>query len=236
MISSDEGKQIASMNVENRALQSLGGSSDPVYQMVAKTVKQLHPDDGVLVDVGCGSGRLWSFVSDAYGGKLRINRYIGVDVVRYADLPAEIEFIPFDLDIGKAPLPDGFADVICAVETIEHLENPRAFVRELVRLTKPGGLVIVTTPNQLSLLSKLTLILKNQFNAFQEAPGLYPAHITALLEIDLIRIFIECGLSKIQIDYTNSGRLPFTPWHWPTSLGFGGRAFSDNILCVGQKN
>jgi hypothetical protein len=108
MILSDEEKQIASMNVENRALQSLGGSSDPVYQMVAKTVKQLHPDGGVLVDVGCGSGRLWSFVSDAYGGKLRTNRYIGVDVVRYADLPAEIEFIPFDLDIGKAPLPDGF--------------------------------------------------------------------------------------------------------------------------------
>jgi hypothetical protein len=85
------------------------------------------------------------------------------------------------------------------------------------------------------LLSKLTLILKNQFNAFQEAPGLYPAHITALLEIDLIRIFTECSLTDIKIDYTNSGRMPFTPWHWPKNLGFSGRAFSDNILCVGKK-
>ncbi|MFM2061310.1 MAG: hypothetical protein RLZZ507_980 [Cyanobacteriota bacterium] len=229
MISSDEEKPIVSMDVEKRALQSLGGSSDPVYQMVARTVKQLHPDGGVLVDVGCGSGRLWSFV-----GNLS-NRYIGVDVIRYPDLPAEIEFVPLNLDTGKAPLPDSFADVVCAVETIEHLENPRAFVRELVRLAKPGGLVIVTTPNQLSLLSKLTLVIKNQFNAFQEAPGLYPAHITALLEIDLIRIFTECGLSDIKIDYTNSGRMPFTPWHWPKSLGFRGRAFSDNILCVGKK-
>ncbi|MBK1988964.1 methyltransferase domain-containing protein [Sphaerospermopsis aphanizomenoides BCCUSP55] len=219
---------MVSMNVEKRARQSLGGSSDPVYQMVARTVKQLHPDSDVLIDVGCGSGKLWSFVGNL------TNRYIGVDVVRYADLPAEIEFIPFNLDIGKAPLPDGFADVICAVETIEHLENPRAFMRELVRLAKPGGLVIVTTPNQLSWLSKLTLILKNQFNAFQEAPGLYPAHITALLEIDLIRIFTECGLSDVEIYYTDCGRIPFTPWHWPNSLGFRGRAFSDNILCVGK--
>jgi hypothetical protein len=95
--------------------------------------------------------------------------------------------------------------------------------------------VIVTTPNQLSLLSKLTLVLKNQFNAFQEAPGLYPAHITALLEIDLIRIFTECGLTNIKTDFTNQGRLPFTPWHWPTRCGFQGRAFSDNVLCLGLK-
>jgi len=131
-------------------------------------------------------------------------------------------------------LPNNCADVVCAVEIIEHLENPRAFIRELVRLTKPGGLVIVTTPNQLSLLSKLTLILKNQFNAFQEAPGLYPTHITALLEIDLIRIFTECSLTKPQIKYSRCGRMPFTPWHWPKSLGFHGGAFSDNILCVGK--
>ena len=223
MILSDVG------NVENRARQSLGASGDHIYQMVARTIAQRHSEGGVLVDVGCGQGKLYSLVNN------RFNRYLGVDAIRYDDLPAQIEFIPFDLDIGKAPLPDGCADVICAVEVIEHLENPRAFVRELVRLAKPGGLVIVTTPNQLSWLSKLTLILKDQFNAFQAAPGLYPAHITALLEIDLIRIFTECSLTNIQIDYTNSGRLPFTPWHWPENLGFRGRAFSDNILCVGQK-
>lgn len=225
MISSYDNRQM----LENRARQSLGASSDPVYQMVARTVAQRHPSGSVLVDVGCGSGKLWSFVGD------RFDRYIGVDAVRYDDLPSQTEFISFDLDIGKAPLPEECADVVCAVEIIEHLENPRAFIRELVRLTKPGGLVIVTTPNQLSVLSKLTLILKNQFNAFQEAPGLYPAHITALLEIDLIRIFTECSLTEVQIEYSHYGRIPFTPWHWFRSLGFHGRAFSDNILCVGQK-
>ena len=115
-------------------------------------------------------------------------------------------------------MPDGFADVVCAVETIEHLENPRAFMRELVRLTKPGGWVIVTTPNQLSLLNKITLLLKNQFNAFQEAPGLYPAHIIALLEIDIIRITTECKQTNIKIHYSYWSRMPFTPWHWLRSV------------------
>ncbi|MEH2160637.1 MAG: methyltransferase domain-containing protein [Nostoc sp.] len=229
MILSDDRKQIAQADVENRAQQSLGASSEPIYQMVSRTLAQQHPGGGVLVDVGCGSGKLWSFVGD------RFDRYIGVDAVRYPDLPTHTEFIPSNLDIGKAPLPDECADVVCAVEIIEHLENPRAFIRELVRLAKPGGLVIVTTPNQLSLLSKLTLILKNQFNAFQEAPGLYPTHITALLEIDLNRIFTECNLTKVQIEYSRCGRMPFTPWHWPKSLSIHGGAFSDNIICVGQK-
>ncbi|MBD2503653.1 class I SAM-dependent methyltransferase [Anabaena azotica] len=229
MISSDGSEQIVQPDVENRAQKSLGASSDPIYQMVAKTLAKRYLGGGVLVDIGCGSGKLWSFVGD------RSDCYIGFDAVRYPDLPPQIEFIPFNLDIGKTPLPDGFADVVCAVEIIEHLENPRAFMRELVRFTKPGGLVIVTTPNQLSLLSKLSLIFKNQFNAFQEAPGLYPAHITALLEIDFIRIATECKLTDTEINYSNQGRIPFTPWHWPKKLGCHGRAFSDNILLVGQK-
>ncbi len=229
MISFDGGKQIALESLENRARQSLGSSGDPVYQMVATTLAQRHTGGGVLVDVGCGQGKLWSFVSD------RFDRYVGIDAVCYPGLPPQTEFIALDLNTTKVPLPQDFADVVCAVEIIEHLENPRAFVRELVGLTKPGGLVIVTTPNQLSLLSKFTLIWKNQFNAFQQAPGLYPAHITALLEIDLFRIYTECKITEIQIQYSNHGRIPFTSWHWPENLGFRGRAFSDNILCVGRK-
>jgi hypothetical protein len=101
--------------------------------------------------------------------------------------------------------------MMVSVKTIEHLENPRSFMRrQLARLARPGGPAIVTTPNQLSPLSKTTLVLKNQFNAFQEKPGLYPAHLTALLEVDLLRIATECGLVRSTIRYTDSGRIPFT--------------------------
>jgi 2-polyprenyl-3-methyl-5-hydroxy-6-metoxy-1,4-benzoquinol methylase len=196
--------------------------------MVVKVLQQNAVSGGVFADIGCGQGNLYNFIKD------KCDRYIGVDVVKYEHFPEILEFRTVNLDSGKVDLPDNFADVVCSVETIEHLENPRAFVRELVRLVKPNGLVMVTTPNQLSLLSKLTLILKNQFNAFQEAPGLYPAHITALLEIDLIRIFTECGLNNIKIAYSNCGRTPFTAKNWHNS--FSGLSFSDNLICVGQKS
>jgi len=228
MIGADKPDKNGLMNVETRARKSKGSSSDPIYQMIARAISGHDVAGGVVLDVGCGCGNLLGFVGD------RFERYIGVDVIRYEGFPTEAEFIPLDLDAGKAPLPDDFADVVCSVETIEHLENPRAFMRELVRLVKPGGWVIVTTPNQLSLLSKLTLVLKNQFNAFQEAPGLYPAHITALLEIDLIRIATECGLTDIKIDYSDRGRIPFTSWHWPVKFGFRGRSFSDNVCAIGR--
>ena len=77
----------------------------------------------------------------------------------------------------------------------------------------------MTTPNQLSVLSKLTLLTKGQFNAFQEAPGLYPAHLTALLEIDLLRLAWEVGLQDAFIEYSHSGRMPFTSAKWPGRLG-----------------
>jgi 2-polyprenyl-3-methyl-5-hydroxy-6-metoxy-1,4-benzoquinol methylase len=131
-------------------------------------------------------------------------------------------------------LSDGSADVVTAVEVIEHLENPRAFVRELARLTKPDGWIVITTPNQLSLLSLLTLVVKKRFSAFQDVH--YPAHLTALLEIDLKRIAAECRFVDVAILYSHSGRLILTPWHYPRWLA---RSFpiylSDNLLLIGRK-
>ena len=208
--------------VEDRARVSRGTSHEAIHRRVAAVIRRRRSGGGTLLDVGCGVGSLWPFVAEDF------DHYLGADVVRYDGFPEAGTFCPVDLDAGRVDLPDAAADVVAAVETIEHLENPRAFMRELVRLTRPGGLVIVTTPNQLSLLSKLTLLLRNQFNAFQERPGLYPAHLTALLEIDLLRIARECGLIDAAARYTNSGRMPGTPWSWPRPLG--GRAFSDNVI------
>jgi SAM-dependent methyltransferase len=215
-------------DVETRARKSLGSSANAIYRAVADAVSERHSGGGILIDVGCGAGNLWSFLGS------RFDRYVGVDVVRYDGLPEEVEFHRIDLDTGQAPLPDAAGDVVVAVETIEHLENPRAFVRELTRLTRPGGLVVVTTPNQLSLLSKMTLLLKNEFNAFRA--GNYPAHLTALLEIDLRRIGAECAWGDIAVTYSVKGRAPGTSRSWPRFLShLFPRAFSDNIVLIGRK-
>jgi 2-polyprenyl-3-methyl-5-hydroxy-6-metoxy-1,4-benzoquinol methylase len=215
-------------DVEERARRSQGTSSTAIYRMVARAVDGRHTGRGVLLDVGCGTGNLWTYLGH------RFDHYLGADAVHYDGFPPEGEFCPVDLNEQHLPLADAAADVVAAVETIEHLENPRAFCRELVRLARPGGWVLVTTPNQLSLLSKMTLVVKNEFNAFQDSS--YPAHLSALLEIDLRRMAAECRLTDIHVAYSEQGRMAFTPWHVPAGLSrFLPRAFSDNILLMGRK-
>ena len=216
------------LSVEERARRSLGASGEAIYRMVANAVAARHPGGGTLLDVGCGSGRLWPWVRD------RFDRYVGVDAVRYDGFPPEGEFHAADLDRGEVPLPDASADVVAAVETVEHLENPRAFVRTLARLARPGGWVIVTTPNQLSAASRLVLLTRGHHHAFGEAS--YPAHITALLEVDLRRIAAECGLVDVAVEYSGSGRVPLTGRHFPRWLAAAWpRGLSDNVLLAGRR-
>lgn len=221
---------IHTASTEERARQSLGSSSQPIYEMVRRLVAARIDRQRPLklLDVGCGTGNLHGAVEEL------VDQYEGVDVLRYETYPSHLPFHKIDLDSGRAELPDAYADFVVAVETIEHLENPRAFIRELVRLCRPGGWVIVTTPNQLSALSKLTLLLKNQFNAFTDTN--YPAHITALLEIDLRRIAAECKLVETQIGYSQSGRIPGLSLRWPKLLSRClARSFSDNLSITGRK-
>ncbi len=219
------------MAVEVRARASGGVSTDAVlYELVRRFILTRHARAGVLVDIGCGQGKLYHYLGGYF------DHYVGADLILYDQFPqsARCDFHRVDLESGKVALPDDYADVVCSLETIEHVENPRALMRELVRLAKPGGCVIVTTPNQLSLLSLLTLALKHRFAAFQDVH--YPAHITALLEVDLQRIAVECGLAEVGIDYSGEGRIVLTPYHYPQFLSrLFPRALSDNVLLIGKK-
>jgi 2-polyprenyl-3-methyl-5-hydroxy-6-metoxy-1,4-benzoquinol methylase len=214
--------------LDARARQSLGSSNDAIYRMVADALAARGVARGRLVDVGCGGGALWRATSG------RFDQYCGLDAVRYDGLPADAEFRQVDLDSSSWPTVDGEADVVTAVETIEHLENPWAFVRALVRIVKPGGWVVVTTPNQLSLLSLVTLFVKRRFSAFQDSH--FPAHRTALLESDLRRIASSAGLTDIAVAYSHRGRLPLVAAHFPAAFARTfPRALSDNLMVIGRK-
>ena len=214
-------------DVERRARQSLGRSQDAIYTTVARLLAERHAT-GTLADIGCGTGDLWRAAAGGFA------RCIGIDAVRYDGLPADVDFRVADLDTTGLPMADGSVDVAAAVEVVEHLDNPRALVRELVRVVRRGGWIVVSTPNQLSVLSLLTLVVKGRFSAFQD--GAYPAHRTALLEIDLRRIARDCRLRDEAIEYTCRGRVPLTPWHYPPAVArLAPRRLSDNIVLVARR-
>ena len=211
-----------------RALQSDGDSEPAVHGLIARVVDSLNLRGDLLIDVGCGRGKLWPRL------RARFAKCIGVDAVRYPGLPPDIELCETQLDSCAIPLPGDVADAVVCSETIEHVENPRALMRELSRLAKPGAWLIVTTPNQLSLASLMTLLVKHRFSYFQDVH--YPAHLTALLEVDLMRIAAECGLDDARIEFTASGRVPLTARHYPKFLSRAfPRALSDNVLLAARK-
>lgn len=213
---------------EDRATLSHGGSDDAVKDLVLRLARADGRCFSRACDVGCGTGTLFDRIVQV------ADSYVGLDIVRYPGFvrDARAQFERANLDEPPFPVSAGTFDLTIACEVIEHLENPRAFMRELARITQPGGRIIVTTPNQLSFANKLSFAVRNQHIAFQAAPGLYPSHITALLAEDLERIAREMGLEDIRIAYTNRGRMPLSSRHWPAALG--GRAFSDNVAVTAR--
>ena len=214
--------------LEARARQSLGTSSDAIHGMVAAALERHDIKGRRVVDVGCGHAALHRAVQH------RFAEYHGLDAVRYSRFPDAGEFTRVDLDAPSWPVASGTADLVAAVETIEHLENPWAFVRQLAALASPGGWVVVTTPNQLSVLSVMTLLVKRRFSAFQDAH--YPAHRTALLESDLCRMAAASGLEVVGVKYTERGRIPLAGSHYPAAMSRRWpRALSDNLMVVARK-
>jgi 2-polyprenyl-3-methyl-5-hydroxy-6-metoxy-1,4-benzoquinol methylase len=211
-----------------RALTSQGESDGPIYRTAAALLRARHAR-GVLVDVGCGIGRFLECAGDL------TEDYIGIDVVRHPGLSEDAAFYRADLDRESIPIAPASADIVAALETIEHLENPRRFCRELVRILKPGGWLVVSTPNQLSVLSVLCLMVRGRFAAFQDAS--YPVHRTALLPVDLERIAGECGLTEIELGFSCAGRIPLTGAHYPQTLSqMFPQALSDNVVLVARKH
>jgi SAM-dependent methyltransferase len=109
--------------------------------VAAEAVRSLAPGASVL-DLASGSGALALRLRDA-GFAVS-----GCDLVaENFSLHGEVPFTTANLNQGFA---DAFAerfDAITAVEIIEHLENPRHFLRQCFALLRPGGRLILTTPN-----------------------------------------------------------------------------------------
>ncbi len=211
-----------------RAANTKGVSKTGIYEMVAAALKEIGIKNARILDIACGIGLLHPYLLPF------LDEYEGADIVRFSDYPDGLRFHLVDGDTGKVPAADGAYDVVISVETIEHLENPRAFMRELARLTKPGGWLMVTTPNQLSFLSKATLVFKNHFTFFGK--DWYPSHLSALLEVDLIRMAYEVNLTDAKIHYGHAGRIILTPFHFGKWFARTfPRACNDNVMLVGRK-
>ncbi|MBI5367955.1 MAG: class I SAM-dependent methyltransferase [Planctomycetes bacterium] len=76
------------------------------------------------------------------------------------------------LDLNRElPFEPAAFDHVCCAEGIEHLENPHHLLREFARILAPGGHLVLTTPNVLSLRSRWMYLWESRpakFNDFTE--------------------------------------------------------------------
>lgn len=83
-----------------------------------------------------------------------------------------------DLD-GRLPYDDGVFDAAVCVEGLEHVENPANAIRELARVVRPGGTLIVSVPNILNIEERLKWLFSGYTSHFKPLSAEVLAEIRA---------------------------------------------------------
>lgn len=181
------------------------GAGENTHAVVAGLLDA--PDALPVLDVGAGSG--------SFTAQLESRGYAAIaidfDPDDYQSGHAASPFVQADIEEGL-PLPDVAAAGAVCIEVLEHLENPLRAVRLMASAVVDGGFIIVTTPNTMSLWSRIKLLVQGHHEGFNDYWYEFNGHISPLDLRQLGRIGDRVGLSVEAVTY-NVGRLPVPGLH-----------------------
>lgn len=162
----------------------------------------VNADDTVL-DIGCGDGPFALFCAER-----------GAEVI-FADIDPEkvaaVETLlkasparamtPLVTDANPLPLQDARASKIIAMEVLEHVADPAQFMRELVRVAKPGAQFLLTVPDPLGESVQKMLAPPSYFE--------HPNHIRVFAREEFEQLVTDAGLT---IERTTSYGFYWSVW------------------------
>jgi ubiquinone/menaquinone biosynthesis C-methylase UbiE len=155
--------------------------------------------DERALDSGTGSGAL------AFALAPHVREVVGVDLVpelldqarKRADRFPNVTFV--EGDATKLPFDYGSFDLAGTLRTLHHIARPELAMAELVRVTRPGGRVLVV--DQIAPVDPLAAAELNRFERARD-----PSHTRALADIDLRGLFEANGLVLIRAEYERESR------------------------------
>ena len=169
----------------------------------------------------------------------------GADLDPEAALRLGKAFAKANLDT-PLPWPEQTFDAVFSTEGIEHLENHFSFLREMCRVLKPGGLLVLTTPNTTALRSRVRFFGSGFFGRdarpLHEASR-HPLHHIGLATFPELRYELHMsGFRLTEVRHTHIKPISYlyaiyAPWMWLyTRLAFrkekdpAQRKINDEIL------
>lgn len=132
-------------------------------------VHALLPDQGTLLDIGCGRGQQSEdpcvFRRQLHDLRGPGRRMIGIDVDPEASAnPYLDEYRRID-EVRRWPVDDASIDLAISISVLEHVPNPDAFFDEAARVLRPGGVLCLRTPNKRSYPSIAARLIPNRHHA-----------------------------------------------------------------------
>lgn len=172
---------------------------------------------GRCLDVGCGRLKFLRSVKNVYAERH------GIDIVPFSNWSDHPDILTSvcNLDEKDLPFPDHHFDAVVLLMVLEHVFNPFHAVRELRRVCKPDGYIVIGVPNIASIKNRFDLlrgrmpITSANFTFFEDAWDGY--HLHNFSQASLSWLLEREGLQPIK--WGSAGRLQFVKNVRPSLFG-----------------
>jgi SAM-dependent methyltransferase len=107
-------------------------------------------------------------------------------------------------DLHDARYPGGTFDLVACIEVLEHIPAPAVYLQEMARILRPGGLLLLTTPNFQGLSRWL---FGSRWRVID------PEHLGYFTPRTLRSVLEEAGFRSVSV---RSRSLDVSTWRWPS--------------------